>query len=288
MTLTLVRPSDTALLDAGRDGFIAWLTSSCGTAHSTAAAYAGDVARVGLDPTWDRDRHVVAAEGIAGSDLAAATRVRRLAACAKFYDYAHPHLTEGNPYRTVRRPRQGVTLPTRVADPDESRQVIEALLLEGTRSVKFAAACALMAGAGLRVGEAVTVTWGRLDPARGVIRVTGKGDKTRDVPVGEYAMTVLRRAFDVASERAAVRPTDRICDASVRTVQRTLSRVSQDVGVRSLNPHALRHGYGTAVYEGTDDLVLVKDLLGHAHIQTTQIYVHTSDKRREFAASLAL
>jgi integrase/recombinase XerC len=268
------------------DTFAGWLLSQ-GVGPATATAYAQDVAREGLTVTSAVSTHEDVAQKIVNSELAAPTRARRLASCARFFDYTHPDAdTAKNPYRVVRRPRTGVTLPTVVTTPDQARSLIEEFLDAG--AYVSAAAVALMAGAGLRVGEATSVTWGHLNLDAGRVRVTGKGDKTRDVPLGEFATTVLRRCYAVAAERADVQEGDRVVPVSPRTVQRALSSVSERVQVPGLHPHALRHGFATAVQEHSGDLRLTADLLGHASISTTVKYTHVADARRVEAVGAAL
>lgn len=286
MTLTLV----SARRDARpTTSFVTWLVSDRGVAPSTARAYAGDVTRLGLTHDTPGPAHRRVAQNILDAPLAASTRSRRLAAASQFFTFTHP-ADASNPYRTVRRPRTGVVLPTVVTTPEQGRMTVEWLAAEGSvRAFEYAAVVALMAGSGLRVGEVVTLTWGDVDVERGCVRATGKGDKTRDVPVGEYASQAVRWLYDALCTTARPpRATDRVVTVGVRSIQRKIAEAGKALGVRGLHPHAFRHGFATAVYDGTKDLLLTSELLGHANIQTTRVYTHLSDARRNEAAAFAL
>jgi site-specific recombinase XerD len=286
MTLTLVT---THRSTPSPDAFVTWLTSERGAAATTARAYAGDVVRLGLTSDTPVAAHRRVAQSILDAPLAASTRSRRLAAASQFFTFTHPAV-ESNPYRTARRPRTGVILPAVVTSPEQARATVDWLRGDGTdvRALTYAAAVALMAGAGLRVGEVASLTWGDVDVERGCVRATGKGDKTRDVPFGEFAAQVVRCLYDARSALRTPRDTDAVVDVSVRSIQRKITAAGKALGVRGLHPHAFRHGFATAVFTETKDLVLTGDLLGHASVQTTRVYTHIADDRRVSAVAVAL
>jgi integrase/recombinase XerC len=139
-------------------------------------------------------------------------------------------------------------------------------------------------GAGLRVGELCQLRIGNVDPERGVLRVRGKGDKERIVPLHETGMTSLvawmdRGRAEVATDES---PSDVVFlnrrgrALGPRDVRRALDgRLSGG----HVYPHALRHTYATHLVEGGADLRVVQELLGHASLTTTQIYTHVSKSR---------
>lgn len=260
-----------------------------GLAAHTITAYLSDVRKYGVDTHTTRDEHVGIAAAIVTESSAASTRMRRLSALAKFYAFVHPGQTD-NPYRGVRRPTTGVVLPVVVSTQDEARSIIARQRAAGTAvSLRTAAAVALMGGAGLRVSEVCSLRFCDVNVASSTLRIVdGKGGKTRDVPLSDFVLEVLREYIGIA-HGLRQRPQDRLIPYTPRTIQRDVSAASKAEGDgRPLNPHAFRHGFATQVYRNTTDLQLTADILGHASVTTTQVYVHLSDERRSSAVSAAL
>lgn len=292
--LTLVpATADNPTLDTGvgpTELFAASLRRE-GLSEATVSAYLSDLNRygVGLPSAFvNPDAHADLAARIVNEDAPPSTRLRRLASLGRFYRYISPDATE-NPYRTVRRPSSGVVLPDAVPEPDESRSLIAALSAEGTTAGRRdAAALALMAGAGLRVGEVCSLTARNLDPQSCTLLFEGKGRKTRQVPISEFVMNTL---MTYLSTDVGIRLSGdtRLFPVTPRTLQRAVKRAAQAAGAdMRLHPHSLRHGFGTAVQAQHKDLRLLADLLGHSSVTTTAIYTHTSDARRIEAVESAL
>ncbi len=181
--------------------------------------------------------------------------------------------------------RTGQPLP-----PVVSRAQIERLLAapdgETADGVRDCAVLTLLYGCGLRVSELVDLRRRDLRVADGFVRVTGKGSKTRQVPLGQRALGALERYLESrapASEEhvflgARGRPLSR------QRVWQTVKRALQAAGLpRTLSPHSLRHAFATHLLEGGADLRSVQELLGHADISTTQIYTHVSQDRLKSA-----
>ncbi|HVU34526.1 MAG TPA: tyrosine recombinase XerC [Opitutaceae bacterium] len=142
----------------------------------------------------------------------------------------------------------------------------------------------LLYGGGLRVSEAVDLTYGAVDFDSGVARVIGKGRKERLCPLGRLALAVLTRFRDDFAPRAA--PSSPILvnrDGSrmtVRAVQQMLKRYLALAGLPlDITPHKLRHSYATHLLNAGADLRLVQELLGHSQLATTQVYTHVSVAR---------
>lgn len=142
----------------------------------------------------------------------------------------------------------------------------------------------LLYGAGLRVSELVGLTYGAVDLGEGVARVLGKGRKERVCPLGRVACAVLARFRDDFSRNAG--PADPVLcnpDGSrmgVRSVQLMLKRHLGLAGLPlDLTPHKLRHSFATHLLNAGADLRIVQELLGHAHLSTTQVYTHVSIAR---------
>ena len=151
------------------------------------------------------------------------------------------------------------------------------------RDVGDDAVLELLYASGIRVAELCGLDVGDLDLLRGVVTVTGKGSKQRQVLVHDRCAGALRAWIDgprASWERAGGEPAALFYNArgnrlGPRDVRRILDRRSPV----PTHPHALRHSYATHLLDGGADLRVVQELLGHASLQTTQVYTHVSKER---------
>jgi len=137
-----------------------------------------------------------------------------------------------------------------------------------------------MYSSGLRLAELVSLNLADLDLSVEQVRVTGKGGKTRDLPVGKPAIEAInkwlgfRRSLPGADD-TAVFLSSRGKRIAPRTVQMRLKKLAESQGLkRDCYPHMLRHSFASHMLESSGDLRAVQELLGHADISTTQIYTH--------------
>ncbi len=201
---------------------------------------------------------------------------RRLSALRSFFR----HLLErgelsGNPAQGLRAPKAPRKLP-QVLDADEMTRLVE-VPAEGTLGRRDRAMLELFYSSGLRLSELCNLRWRELDLADGLVRVDGKGGKTRMVPVGSHAREALHewRAESAAAIDAPVFPGRGGMPISSRAVQLRLHRLAQQQGIwKRVYPHLIRHSFASHVLESSGDLRGVQELLGHADIATTQIYTH--------------
>jgi integrase/recombinase XerC len=212
--------------------------------------------------------------GIGGRSLS-----RALSALRGFYRYL---LREGvvtqNPVLGVKAPKSPRRLPATL-DVDQVGRLLE-MDTDGVLACRDWAMMELLYSSGLRLSELTRLDLRDLDLADGTVRVTGKGDRTRVVPVGSKARAALRRWLEVrarhtAAEERAVFVTRRGRRLGQRAVQLRLRLwgVKQGLGT-NLHPHRLRHSFASHLLESSRDLRAVQELLGHANISTTQIYTH--------------
>lgn len=212
--------------------------------------------------------------GIAGRSLA-----RRLSALRGLYNYLNKVGRVGvNPAVDILAPRDQKALPATLG-PDE----MDRLLVDKGNDPMVARDLAmfeLMYSSGLRLAELVGIDLVDLDLSVGQVRVTGKGGKMRDLPVGERAVAAInkwlgyRRSLPGAADRA-VFLSSRGKRIAPRTVQMRLKQLAESQGLeRSLSPHMLRHSFASHLLESSGDLRAVQELLGHADISTTQVYTH--------------
>jgi len=143
----------------------------------------------------------------------------------------------------------------------------------------------LLYASGLRVSELANATLDQLSFDEEVIRVTGKGNKTRIVPVGRSARHALTLWLDTGRPKLVTAKTRSHVFISVRGTRLSTTRLEQIVKARAkavaleVYPHLLRHSFATHLLSGGADLRVIQEMLGHADIATTQIYTHV-DKRR--------
>jgi integrase/recombinase XerD len=216
-----------------------------------------------------------------------------VAAIRSFYGFAR---REGIASRDVGAlldsPRPGSYLPD-VLDPDEVARILDAPPADDARGIRDAAILELLYACGLRVSELTGLDLDRLDLPNLQVRVIGKGNRERRVPMGEAARERLHRYL--AGPRAswtAGKPTpaafvgERGSRLTREAVWRLVRRWSRAAGVAGrVTPHTFRHSFATHLLEGGADLRVVQTLLGHASISTTQLYTHlTGERLREVYA----
>ena len=211
---------------------------------------------------------------------ASARSIRRcLSAGRSFYRYLlREGLVTRNPLAGVPAPKADKPLPKTLT----AEQAVRLVAIDGDEvlTIRDRALLELLYSSGLRVGELVALDLTHLDIAAGLLRVTGKGAKTRVVPVGRYARRALTqwlvvRLGMVPAGQAALFVNRRGQRLSTRAVQLRVERWAQrrDLGV-PVHPHMLRHSFASHLLESSGDLRAVQELLGHADISTTQIYTH--------------
>jgi integrase/recombinase XerD len=219
------------------------------------------------------------------------TSVRRKAASIRaFYRFCYAEeLIEADVAALIDLPRQMQRLPDTL-DQREVVQLLDATRGEGLVALRDRAFLELLYAAGLRVSEATGLDRQDLY-AGGFVRVIGKGDKERLVPVGDLALEAiaayLQRRDQGRGEVDAVRLANEPLFTSVRgrrldrmSAWRVLRAAAARAGLSArVTPHTLRHSFATHLLEGGADLRVVQELLGHASITTTQLYTHITGER---------
>ncbi|MEN8214002.1 MAG: tyrosine recombinase XerC [Pseudomonadota bacterium] len=220
---------------------------------------------------WIASRH---REGVSGKSLQ-----RQLSSLRAFYRYLlREGAAVGNPAEGVRAPKQRRSLP-HVADADEVARLLD---MEGSDPLllRDRAMMELFYASGLRLAELVSLNVDDLPAVGDQLEVTGKGAKTRRVPVGGMARKAIDawlkvRARLASAAEPALFVSKRGRRISPRTVQQRLAYRAQQQGLpQHLHPHMLRHSFASHLLESSSDLRAVQELLGHADISTTQVYTH--------------
>jgi integrase/recombinase XerC len=186
-----------------------------------------------------------------------------------------------NPVLGVRAPRASKPLP-KALSVEQATKLLDVPEDDSLALARDRAMFELLYSSGLRLGElvALDVGDGRLDLAHGEVTVTGKGAKTRTVPVGARAREALKAWLKVRGQLAA--PSERALFVGARGRRIAYAAVGKRLAawaVRSglgqhVHPHMLRHSFATHVLQSSQDLRAVQEMLGHASIATTQVYTH--------------
>lgn len=221
-----------------------------------------------------------------GQNLSAPSVARHLSSWRGFYHFACRRLGYAhNPCVGLRPPKAAKRLPDTLT-PDACAQLLDGSKPD-SRAVEFNPALEardramfeLLYSSGLRLAELVGLDVGGIDLTSGEAEVTGKGRKTRRVPVGSQACaaltTWLSQRASLARDTAALFVSQRGGRLSPRSVQIRLDRWARRAGLdQHVHPHLLRHAFATHVLQSSGDLRAVQDMLGHASISTTQVYTH--------------
>lgn len=215
------------------------------------------------------------AEGLAPRSLA-----RWLSSVRGFYRWLlREGLCQHDPSAGLRPPKGEKRLPT-LLDTDRTSQLLDTP--DGGDDDFLArrdqAMLELFYSSGLRLSELAGLDLGGLDLAAGLVRVLGKGRKTREVPVGRLARQALQRWLTLRAPLAGSEEALFIGQQgrrlSTRAIQLRLRRAGVERLGQHLHPHMLRHSFASHLLESSRDLRAVQELLGHADIGTTQIYTH--------------
>jgi len=286
-----------AALSQAIDAFLLELRVERGLSPLTISAYRRDLGQFasGAGSRWRDDPQPVT-EFIGGLRRAGrrpTTQARKVAAIRSFYGFA---LREGIAQRDVAAlldsPRPGTYLPD-VLDPDDVERILAAPPADEPVGIRDAAILELLYACGLRVSELTGLDLDRLDLPNLQVRVIGKGNKERRVPMGEPARERMHRYLSgPRREWTAKKPTpaafvsQRGTRLTREAVYRLVRRWTRAAGVAGhVTPHTFRHSFATHLLEGGADLRVVQTLLGHASISTTQLYTHlTGERLREVYA----
>ena len=280
--LRVERGLSQATLDGYRNDLRAFAAEMPAGWDVSAAAVVGYLAALTAVPT-----------GAVRPRLAATSRRRRAAALRGFYRFAFGEgLIEVDVAAHIDLPRQARRLP----DPltiEEVERLLEAVpQVNEPIGLRNRALLELLYAAGLRVSEALRLDLEDMSLDGAFVRVIGKGDRERLVPVGDVALGWLRAYTDDARPAwLAVAHIEPIRGGPVfltptgrRLARQQAWRIVKSAGIAAglgdrVSPHTFRHSFATHLLEGGADLRVVQELLGHATISTTQLYTHVTGER---------
>ena len=218
------------------------------------------------------------------ADLAPRSVARHLSAIRQFHRFlVRQGRAAEDPTAHIESPRPWRRLPG-VLSSEEVDRLLAACETTTPHGLRDRAMLELMYASGLRVSELVGLRLGDVDQGVGVVRVVGKGDKERLVPVGEAALASLKAYLAAGRPRLQrVQPSDALFlgrhgqGLTRQMFWQLIKRAARAAGiVKPVTPHTLRHSFATHLLERGADLRSVQLMLGHADIGTTQIYTHVS------------
>jgi integrase/recombinase XerD len=292
------RPPIPAQLLTGLDGFIDCLRVEAGLARNTLRAYRSDLERflrwsqrrnTGRMKTWTDLSTALVIDWMAdlrGRGMAASTVARSLVSLRMVAQHL---LREGvlgaDPTARIDTPRLRRHLPT-ILSIEQVERLLAAPSGDSWMDQRDRALLEVLYACGARISEAIGLRTDAMEPRLRVLRLTGKGNKTRLVPLGAPARKALefwlengRTRLPGAARRPEVflsrngRPLDR--GNAWRRVRAAALRADLPPSVTaSLSPHTLRHSFASHLIEGGGDLRAVQEMLGHASVSTTEIYTH--------------
>jgi len=211
--------------------------------------------------------------------LSSASLQRWLSSLRTFFRYAlQKQWLSNNPTDGVRAPSKVKKLP-KLMDADQTIQLVN-IAGDDWHSLRDRALLELLYSSGLRLAEIANVNISDIHCGEATVRVTGKGAKTRIVPVGRCALDAIEHWLRVRSERAlenefALFVSQRGKRISHRAIQQRVKLIAQRQGIsQPIHPHMLRHSFASHMLESSGDLRGVQELLGHANLSTTQVYTH--------------
>jgi len=217
-----------------------------------------------------------------------ATIARKLSSLRSFFKYLvkKGHLME-NPVESIQTPKQKQTIPVYLP-VDDMFHLLDSIEPSNLLALRNRAIFETMYSCGIRVSELSGLNTDDVDEKNGVIRVLGKGNKQRIVPIGKTALNCLHAYREALQEKTGVLPGENRAlflnkngtRLSSRSIARILDKLVRESGIAlPISPHALRHSFATHMLDAGADLRVIQELLGHKSLSTTQKYTHVSIDR---------
>lgn len=209
---------------------------------------------------------------------------RKISSIRSFFRFLNREVDlDDAPFRSLYHPKKEERLPSFFYE-EELQQLFAASSGEDEKSIRNMAILELLYATGIRVSECVSIEVNQIDFAYSILRVMGKGRKERIVPFGQYAHDALRRYMaEVRPKLMKAKDHQRLFvnmrggELTERGVRHILSEMMEEASLHSkIYPHMLRHTFATHLLNNGADLRTVQELLGHAHLSSTQVYTHVT------------
>lgn len=214
-----------------------------------------------------------------------ATIIRRISVLENYFLFLKRENLYPHELVMIDKPKIPERLPN-VLSVEEVEALLETPNLSNESGLRDKAMLEVMYASGLRVSELLNLTMSQVNVQNGVIRIVGKGNKERIVPIGEFALSYL---LEYVNGPRRLNPGRKSRYIFLNRAGKPLSRqyffkkikeYAKSAGItQDISPHTLRHSFATHLIENEADLRVVQEMLGHSSIATTQIYTHLSTKR---------
>ena len=283
------------------DQFLIHVELELGLAHNTVLAYRLDLVDFeAFCESVQRSIMTATAETVSGylrflqeeRKLAIASILRHVACLKMFYRFAVARrMADENPTEHLDPPHHWKKLPD-VLGRAQMAALLGAVPAEHKLALRDIAILELFYACGLRASELAEMSLEDLHFDLGIIRVMGKGQKERIIPIGGPAQAAVEKYLrELRPQLMAVKTTRMKATASRVFVSRSggpvtrivmwqfVRRMAKRAGIRAIHPHTLRHTFATHLLSGGADLRVVQELLGHSNVATTQIYTHVDAER---------
>jgi integrase/recombinase XerD len=279
--------------EAYKKGFKAWLQLEKSLSEHSVSAYLSDLDK--LTQFFESRNESPTPAAVQLKDLqeflawihelgmTAASQARIISGIRSFYTYcATENIIDADPTILLEGPKLTRKLPDTLS-VEEIEKIIAAIDLSTPEGIRNKAIFETMYSCGLRVTELVNLRISHLYPDLGFVRVTGKGDKERLIPIGESALKHIKIYRETTRNHIDIKPgQEDILFLNRRGAKLTrvmiflaLKDLVKKAGIKkTISPHTLRHSFATHLVEGGADLRAVQEMLGHESITTTEIYTH--------------
>jgi integrase/recombinase XerD len=277
------------------DRFLDAIWMERGLSQNTLGAYRADLMTLGRglaenDKTIEMANKADLLEFIAGRVEGGAkprSTARQLSSFRRFFRYImREGMRDSDPTADIEMPRIGRSLPKTLSE-DEVDSLLNAPNADEPLGHRDRAMLELLYATGLRVSELINLKQSQINFNQGVLRIVGKGDRERLIPLGEESQRWIREFIDgprmeILLERQTdyLFPTRRGDRMTRQAFWHIIKRYAEKAGIRKkLSPHSLRHAFATHLLNHGADLRVVQLLLGHSDLSTTQIYTHVARER---------
>lgn len=279
-------------------GFRSWLELERGLSSNSVEAYLRDVQRLSFfaqnlasppfEPRTFAPEHV---DGFIAQlfeeGLSRNSQSRILSGVRNFCKFLLLEgILERDPLELIDSPRPERKLPDVLA-VDEVQAIIEAIDLSRKEGIRNRAILETMYSCGLRVSEVVGLRKSLIDPVEGMVKVLGKGNKERVIPIGELALETISKYVEEYRNFVDIEPGyedtlflgRRGRELTRQMVFTMLRRTTHEAGIRKqVSPHTFRHSFATHMMENGADIRVVQEMLGHSSVSTTEVYTHLDQR----------
>jgi integrase/recombinase XerD len=219
-------------------------------------------------------------------NIGATSQARILSGLKSFWRYLiQENLADNDPTMLINSPSLGRHLPE-VLSVEEIQKMIDSIDLSQPNGHRNKAMIEVMYGCGLRVSELIGLQISNIYKEDGFLRIFGKGNKERLVPIGDSSLKILYQYIEGARLHITPKPkftdivflNNRGTGLTRQSVFLLVKELAERNGIRkAISPHTFRHSFATHLLEGGANLLAVQQMLGHASVSTTEIYTHISD-----------